>query len=216
VVPAVKQMIEGLARRRGIMWRAFSKLLINPKLADSVLDRIAKDEPAMAEFLRAMLRNTIAPTIIRGGVKENIIPSECEAVFDCRILPGETKDSLLEEVKNVLSNEGVDLEKLEFEFIQADEPSESPIETPLYEILREVVRSFEPNADIVPFMMTGGTDSRFLRRLGCVCYGFAPMKTDMPLSEFLKMAHGIDERISIDNLVFGASVLYETVKRFMQ
>ncbi len=216
VVPAVKQMIEGLARERGIMWRAFSKLLINPKLADSVLDRIAKDEPATAEFLRAMLRNTIAPTIIRGGVKENIIPSECEAVFDCRILPGETKDSLLKEVKNVLSNEGVDLKKLEFEFIQADEPSESPIETPLYEILREVIRSFEPNADVVPFMMTGGTDSRFLRRLGCVCYGFAPMKTDMPLSEFLRMAHGIDERISIDNLVFGASVLYETVKRFMQ
>ena len=141
---------------------------------------------------------------------------DCEAVFDCRILPGETKDSLLEEVKNVLSNEGVDLEKLEFEFIQAGEASESPIETPLYEILVEVVKGIEPNADVVPYMTTGGTDSEFLREVGCVCYGFAPMKTDMPLSEFLKLAHGIDERISIDNLVFGVSVLYNVVKKFMQ
>ncbi|MCD6243237.1 hypothetical protein J7K06_06120 [Candidatus Bathyarchaeota archaeon] len=64
-------------------------------------------------------------------------------------------------------------------------------------------------------MMTGGTDSRFLRRIGCVCYGFAPMKTDMPLSDFLKMAHGIDERVSVDNLVFGVSVLYQLVREFM-
>ena len=216
VVPTVKQMIEGLARERGLMWQAASKLLTNPESADSILDRLAKDEPTTAEFLRSMLRNTIAPTIIRGGVKENIIPSECEAVFDCRVLPGETVDSFLEEIKSVLSNAGVELEKLEFEFIQAGEASESPIETPLYEILREVVRSIEPNADVVPYMTTGGTDSSFLRELGCVCYGFAPMKTDMSLSEFLKLAHGIDERISIDNLVFGVSVLYEVVKRFMQ
>jgi len=63
-------------------------------------------------------------------------------------------------------------------------------------------------------MMTGGTDSRFLRDLGAVCYGFAQMKTDISLNELLKMAHGIDERISTDNLVFGVSVLYELVKEF--
>jgi len=216
VVPTVKEMIEGLAKERGTIWQMLSRLVTSSKLADKILDRMAKTDPAMAEFLRAMLRNTIAPTIIRGGVKENIIPSECEAVFDCRVLPGETKDSLLREIKNVLSNAKVDLRKLEFEFIQADEPSESPADTPFYSLIKKVIRKFEPNAHIVPFMMTGGTDSRFLRRLGCVCYGFAPMKTDMPLNEFLRMAHGIDERVSIDNLVFGTSVLYEIVREFAQ
>ena len=215
VVPAVKQMIEGLAKERGTVWQLLSRLLISPRFADKILDRMAKDEPATAEFLRAMLRNTMAPTMISGGIKENIIPSECEAVFDCRVLPGETRNSLLAEIKGVLSNAKIKLEKLEFEFIQADEPSESPIETPLYNAIQKVLRRFEPHSYVVPFMMTGGTDSRFLRRIGCICYGFAPMKTDMPLSDFLKMAHGIDERVSVDNLVFGVSVLYQLVREFM-
>ena len=64
-------------------------------------------------------------------------------------------------------------------------------------------------------MQTGGTDSRFLRKLGCVCYGFGPMHVDLPVDEFLRMPHGIDERISIENLVFGTSVLYRLVERFM-
>jgi len=214
VVPTVKQMIKGLAKERGTVWQLLSRLLTSPRFADKVLDGMAKDNLAMAEFLRAMLRNTMAPTMISGGIKENIIPSECEAVFDCRVLPGENKDSLLTEIKKVLSDVKIELEKLEFEFIQADDPSESPIETLLYSTIQKVLQKFEPNSYIVPFMMTGGTDSRFLRRIGCVCYGFAPMKTDMPLSDFLKMAHGIDERISIDNLIFGASVLYQLVKEF--
>jgi len=215
VVPTVKQMIEGLAKERGTIWQLISRLLASPWFADKILDRMAKENFVMAEFLRAMLRNTMAPTMISGGIKENIIPSECEAVFDCRVLPGETKDSLLAEIKEVLSHAKVELEKLEFEFIQADEPSESPIETPLYAMIQKVLQRFEPHSYIVPFMMTGGTDSRFLRRIGSICYGFAPMKTDMPLSDFLKMAHGIDERISVDNLVFGVSVLYQLVKEFL-
>lgn len=211
-IPAVKQMIDGLAKERGRSQMLLSRLIFNSAMGDTVLDRMAKKDRATAEFLRALLRNTIAPTMINGGIKENIIPSACEAVFDCRILPGETKETLLEETRRALSKAKVDLEKLEFEFITADEPSDSPLDTPLYRTIQKVVKRFEPDSYCIPIMMTGGTDSRFLRQKGCVCYGFAPMKTDVPLSELLSMAHGINERISIDNLVFGVSVLYELVK----
>jgi acetylornithine deacetylase/succinyl-diaminopimelate desuccinylase-like protein len=51
--------------------------------------------------------------------------------------------------------------------------------------------------------------------MSSVCYGFHPMRSDAPYGEMDKMIHGVDERISIENLVFGTSVLYETVKKFM-
>jgi len=63
--------------------------------------------------------------------------------------------------------------------------------------------------------MTGGTDSRYLRSLGSVCYGFQPLKTDVSMDELLRMTHGIDERISVENLIFGTNVLYRLVERLM-
>ena len=215
LVPTVKAFIEGLAKARkgAVPSRLFSTLITNPLLADRILDRMVKEQPSMVEFIRAMLRTTIAPTIIHGGVKTNIIPSKCEGTFDCRILPGQTKESLMDEIREVLKD--VDLEKLEFEFDKTDVPSESPIETPFYREIENVVKEFEPDCGVVPFMQTGGTDSRFLREIGCICYGFGPMRVDLPVDEFLRMAHGIDERISIENLVFGTSVLYRIVEMFM-
>jgi len=211
VVPTVKQMITELSKERGTIARRLSSLMTNPLFADRILDRMARKEKGMAEFLRALMRTTIAPTIIHGGIKENIIPSECEGIFDCRILPGQTKETLLTEVKEVLK----DIENLEFEYIKADEPSESSFDTALYRQVRETLKEFLPSCSVVPFMMTGGTDSRYLRQLGSVCYGFQPLKTDVSMEEMLKMTHGIDERISVENLVFGTSVLYRLVKQFM-
>lgn len=213
--PTVRRFIEGVAGERGALWRPLSRLVMNPLTADWILDRMARKNRALAESLRAMLRNTMTPTIIHGGIKENIIPSECEAVFDCRILPGETRETLLREIKGVLSRAGLDLSKLEFEYVQADEPSESPMDTPLYRVIVETLRGFDPRCGIVPMMVTGGTDSRYLRKVGSICYGFSPMRAEGPLSELMRMVHGVDERISVRNLVFGVSVLYQLVRRLL-
>ena len=123
VVPTVKAFIEGLAkaRRGAVPSRLLSNLITNPLLADRALDRMAKEQSSMVEFIRAMLRTTIAPTIVHGGVKTNIIPSKCEGTFDCRILPGQTKESLMDEIREVLKD--MDLTKLEFEFDKTDAPS---------------------------------------------------------------------------------------------
>jgi acetylornithine deacetylase/succinyl-diaminopimelate desuccinylase-like protein len=211
VVPTVKRFIQGISKEKGVVTSVLAKLLTNPVIADKVLDQMAKKERGMAEFLRAMLRATMTPTMVHGGIKENIIPSECEGIIDCRILPGQTKETLLQEIRDVLK--GID--KLTFEFIQADEPTESPLNTPLYVQIEATLKEFVPNCAVVPFMMTGGTDSRYLRRVGAVCYGFRPFKTDIPLDDLLKMAHGIDERVSIENLVFGVSVLHRLITEFM-
>jgi len=213
LVPTVKRFLEEIAREDAVLQEPFSRLLANPELADEILDELDKTAPQLAEEVRPRLRMTITPTIIRGGVKENIIPSECETVFDCRILPGQTSAQAIALIKMLLDE--VDSEKLAFEGLQVQEPSESKAETPLYTAIATVLREFEPNCGVTPMLTTGGTDSRFFRKMGSICYGFQPMYPEVSSGKVVKREHGIDERISIENLVFGTSVLYETVKKFM-
>jgi acetylornithine deacetylase/succinyl-diaminopimelate desuccinylase-like protein len=213
LVPTVKRFLEEIAREDAVLQEPFSRLLANPELADEILDGLARTAPQLAEEVRPRLRMTIAPTIIRGGVKENIIPSECETVFDCRILPGQESAQAIGLIKSLLNE--VDSEKLVFESLQVQDPSESKAETSLYVVIAAVLREVEPNCGVTPMLTTGGTDSRFFRRKGSVCYGFQPMYPEVSSGKVVKREHGIDERISIENLVFGTSVLYETVKKFM-
>ena len=213
MVPTVKQFLSEVAKGDKMVQQAVTLLFQNPSMGDQILDMLAQVDKAMAEELRAMLRMTLAPTMVHGGVEENIIPSECEAVFDCRILPGQTPTDAMNEIRSLLKD--VEMEKLEFETIQANDPSESPANTSLYELIVNVLKEFEPKCSAAPILLTGGTDSRFFRNTGSICYGFQPMRADMPYGEILKTIHGIDERISIENLVFGTSVLYNVVERFM-
>ena len=213
LVNSVRQFLKGVAEEHTVLGSLMNIILNDPATADEILDEMAKKEKTIAELLRAMLRMTIAPTMIKGGIKENVIPSESEGVFDCRILPGQTKEDLLDEIKTVITD--IDSSKLSFDFIQSDAPSESRSDTPLYETIEKTLREFEPDCSVVPYMVTGGTDSRFLRNVGSICYGFHPLKMDMPLNEFWKLIHGIDERISVQNLVFGVSVIYQVVEEFM-
>jgi len=213
LTPTVEQFLAVIAEESAEARQALTLLLQNPAVGDEILDMFAQKDKATAERFRAMLRMTITPTIIHGGVKENIIPSECETVFDCRILPGQSTTETLNRIKELLKD--ADFEKLEFEIIQANEPSESPTNTPLYRLMVETLKEFEPNCAVAPILLTGGTDSRYFRSIGATCYGFQPFLPDLPYGEVWKMVHGIDERISIKNLVFGASVLYNVVEKFM-
>ena len=213
LVPTVREFLNTFAQANEQVKQAFSILLQDTEAADQILDVLAQKDKAMAEQIRAMLRMTIAPTVVRGGMKENIIPSECEAIFDCRILPGQNTEEAMNEIKGLLKD--ADPKKLSFSIIQASEPSESTMNTQLYKQIVDIVKEFEPNCLAAPILLTGGTDSRFFRKMGSVCYGFQPMLADMPYGEILKTVHGIDERISMKNLVFGTSVLYNVVQRFM-
>jgi acetylornithine deacetylase/succinyl-diaminopimelate desuccinylase-like protein len=214
LVPTVKQFLENLAKEDAGLREFLPRLLAEPEAADRILDELAKTEKLLAEELRSRIRMTISPTMIHGGVKENVVPSECEAVFDCRILPGQTVEGAVALVKGLLKSVG--LEKLTFEVVHANEPSESSAETLLYEIIASVLREFEPDCGVTPLLMTGGTDSRYFREKGSICYGFHPMRPEASNENtIMKREHGIDERISVENLVFGTSVLFETVKRFM-
>jgi acetylornithine deacetylase/succinyl-diaminopimelate desuccinylase-like protein len=212
-VPTLRQFLAEIAKINPCLEADFSRLLSNPKRSEQILDELAQTNKALAEEIRPRTKTTIAPTIIHGGVKENIIPSECEAVFDCRVLPGQSVDETFSLIKNLLRDVGID--KLSFEIIQIHDGNESTTQTPLYSTISNVLKEFEPNCGVTPTLTTGGTDSRFFRETGSICYGFHPMRPDEPNDLLEKRMHGIDERITIENLVFGTSIFYETVKRFM-
>ena len=212
-VSTLKHFLAEMAKHDPELDPIFKRLLANPKESEQILDELSKQDHALAEEIRPRIKMTMAPTMIRGGIKENIIPSECEAIFDCRILPGQTIDGAMSLIRKLLGEVGLD--KLSFEFIQAHGGSESTTDTALYRSIVSVLRDFEPGCGVTPTLTTGGTDSRFFREAGSICYGFQPMIPDEPNDLLEKRMHGIDERITIENLVYGTSILYETVKRFM-
>jgi len=212
-VPTLREFLSEVAKINPEFEPQFSKLLGNPTKSEQILDELAKTDKALAEEIRPRTKTTITPTIIHGGVKENIIPSECETVFDCRVLPGQSVEAALATIKGLLKD--LDMEKLSFEIIQMHNGNESTTQTPLYSTISSVLKEFEPNCGVTPTLTTGGTDSRFFREIGSICYGFHPMRPDEPNDLLEKRMHGIDERITIENLVFGTSIFYETAKRFM-
>jgi acetylornithine deacetylase/succinyl-diaminopimelate desuccinylase-like protein len=211
-VPTLKQFLEGMAKKNPDLNKLFSRMIETPKQTDQILNELAKRERALAEDIRPRTRTTIAPTMIQGGVKENIIPSECEAVFDCRVLPGQRVNETIDLIKSLLKDVG--LEKLTFEILQAHDGTESQLETPLYKAITSVISELKPELGIIPTLTTGATDSRFLRDYGSTCYGFHPMIPDEPNDQLEKRVHGIDERITMENLAFGTGLLYEVVKKF--
>lgn len=214
LVTATQQFLTSLAEADTNLQQPLFQILQHPNQSDAVLAELEKTMPAIADEIRPRLSMTLTPTMISGGVKQNVIPSECSVVFDCRMMPGQTTEEMKALIKGLLEDAG--LEKLTFETIQAQEPSESPLDTPLYEAIKSTLSELEPRCAVAPILMAGGTDSRFFRRLGSVCYGFHPLRSENMLGEkTTRREHGVDERISMENLVFGVNVLYRVIKRFM-
>ncbi len=154
--------------------------------------------------VQAMLYNTISPTILKAGEKVNVLPELCEATLDCRLVPGETPEGFLEKLRDLVNDSSV-----EWEILQTAEPTESPVNTELFSVIQRTVQRINPKAIAVPYLSPGGTDSRYFRKRGITAYGFFPII--LSESELQRM-HGIDERISLENLEQGTKILYETVK----
>jgi acetylornithine deacetylase/succinyl-diaminopimelate desuccinylase-like protein len=212
-VSTLKEFLAQMAENSPELAEDIQRLLNNPQQSDQIIEEIAKKDKPLAQEIWPRTKTTITPTIVRGGVKENIIPSECEATFDCRVLPGQSVDETFSLIKSMLKE--VDGGKLSYEILQMHDGNESTTKTPLYEAITSVLKDYEPDCGVCPTLTTGGTDSQFFRKAGSICYGFHPVIPEEPNDEYEKRMHGIDERLSIKNLVFGVSVFYEVVKRFM-
>jgi acetylornithine deacetylase/succinyl-diaminopimelate desuccinylase-like protein len=205
VTPVVERFVRGMAPVQDFVDEGEFLGLLYPDTSENVLQKIP--EESLRNLLKALLRNTAVPTVVKGGIKTNVIPAECSLEVDCRVLPGERHEDVVDTLKEVMGEGDYCVER-----IATSAPSESPTDTPLYTLLRECLREAESGATLLPFMSSGVSDSRYFRQRGSVAYGI-----DLGLSlENMEGVHGNNERISVDQLLFGVKVLYETVRRFCQ
>jgi acetylornithine deacetylase/succinyl-diaminopimelate desuccinylase-like protein len=156
----------------------------------------------------AMLRDTIAPTVLTAGVANNVIPAEARANLNVRLLPGDTIDVVLNELKKLVNDPQVRLE-LQPNAGLAAPPSS--LESDFYAVISKVVTQEFGGAPALPFQSTWLTDSAQLRLHNVQAYGLVPF----PLAqEDLRRMHGDDERIPLAAFDKGVEVLAKIVTEF--
>ncbi len=181
-------------------------ILASEDTADAVIEALPMDD-LLKQELRAMAHNTISPTILQAGSQINVIPSEAEVSLDARILPGWTTEMFLEEVRTIFGEES------DVEFIDPELALEADPASPLFDLIKDVVREHDAEATVIPTLLVGGTDAQRVAGLGIKVYGFAPEMFISGLHDWDRV-HGHDERINIRSLQWGTQVLYEVVARF--
>jgi acetylornithine deacetylase/succinyl-diaminopimelate desuccinylase-like protein len=199
ILPMVKEYFFRMAPKQPLDERKFFED-IEKGLSDPSFSAKLTSNP----IYNAMVRDTISLTILQGGSKANVIPSESNATLDCRLIPGSSKKNFLKEIKKRLGDE------IEIEGSMEGNPvSPSPFNTDLFQAVQKFAKENDPNCPVVPLLLPGATDSRFLREKGMTTYDFCPFR--MPEKEIFRV-HGNDERIAIENLRFGMKMLVEVIK----
>jgi acetylornithine deacetylase/succinyl-diaminopimelate desuccinylase-like protein len=153
---------------------------------------------AAARMMGAVIRNTANPTMSRAGYKVNVIPTEATAHVDGRFLPG-YEDEFFDTIAE-LCGEGV-----ERSFVSHQQPWETPYDGDLVAAMTRSLLAEDPDARVAPYLMSGGTDAKHFTRLGMRSYGFTPLRLPAEL-DFTALFHGVDERVPVDALEFGARV----------
>jgi len=202
VTPVARAWIEGMADALPRPQSLVLRTLLDPRLAEVTL----RAPIPQLRLLDRALRNTVSPTIIHGGEKINVIPSQIDLELDGRLLPGFEPEDIISEIHTLVGPE------LELEVIRHDP---YPAEPDLSQLpaLSAILRELDPDAVPVPMLQVGVTDGRFFASIGIQTYGFLPL--DLPDSfEFTKLIHAADERVPADSVRFGAEAVARSVARY--
>ncbi|MEQ9195694.1 MAG: M20 family peptidase [Parvibaculum sp.] len=199
---ATRGMIESLAPAVPFTQRM---VYANLWLFEPLVRGVMEESPTSA----AQLHTTIAPTIVEGGVKENVLPPEARAVVNFRIHPRDTADGIIEHVRAAVDDPDVEIEPLP----GIREASKvSNIEGDGYQLITRVIGESFPGVIAAPYLVVGGTDSRHYLPITDNVFRFIPIRM---APEDMARFHGTNERVSVENM--GEAVafyvrLFETLK----
>ncbi len=201
ITPATRMMFESMAKEIGGIRGWLLKQLLTPALTDTILTLMGKG----GKLFDPMLHNTVSPTILHGGHSINVIPDTVSVELDGRILPGQTPEDLIRQLRAVVGDE------VTFELIRHDAGTDEP-DMERFEMLSDILRALDPDAIPVPMLLTGVTDGRFFAQLGIQTYGFLPMRLPEDFN-FSQTIHAPDERIPVEAVGFGAEAIYRAICR---
>jgi acetylornithine deacetylase/succinyl-diaminopimelate desuccinylase-like protein len=187
ITPTVRAFLDGVEQITGVR--------LDPDDPDALVATLG----TTANFVGATLRNTSNPTQLEAGYKHNVIPGTASALVDCRFLPG-NEERLVETVRE-LAGEGVDVER-----VHRGVALEAPFGGDLVDAMVAALAAEDPDAAVLPYCLSGGTDNKNFSEAGVVGYGFAPLRLPEGL-DFAGMFHGVDERVPVDALRFGVRTL---------
>jgi acetylornithine deacetylase/succinyl-diaminopimelate desuccinylase-like protein len=203
LTPSTRQFFAALGRSsEGAMAEHFRNLTSdNPELVRRA-DRAISQDP----LLRAIMRNTLAPVIINGGFRSNVIPGSAQATINARLIPGSDPAELVREMQRVIADTSIEVRG----------PAagggrgvpESSDTTALFRALANQARRQWPGAEVTPYLFQAGTDARPWRSRGIPVYGIYPYPID---ADDLTRMHGNDERVPIESLRQGTEMIYRTL-----
>ena len=181
------------------------RALETPERIDLAAQRLGEMSPVW----NSMLRDTIAPTMLQAGVRVNVVPSEARANLNIRLLPGNSINDLMTQMRKVVNDQQIRFE------LQPDPGSAAPpssLTTDLYQLIEHTVPQAFPGAITVPMISTGATDAAQLRLHNVQAYGLLPFP--MTEADILRM-HADDERIPVTSFTTGVAFLYTIVHGYV-
>ncbi len=146
---------------------------------------------------RAMIHTTIAPTMLKAGIKDNVIPSQATAVINCRLLPGDSLEKVTNHVSKIVAKDGVTVRSLyagEDAVMNREATPASDLHGKGYTLLSRVIRQTYPDALVTPYLVWAGTDARFYTQVCSQVLRFSPLRFT---PDDYSRVHGTNERISV-------------------
>lgn len=151
-IPKIDELLTGLSELTGA------------PLSDDDCEAVLAAVPGVRGFLEGSLQDTANPTMLNAGYKTNVIPQTAIATLDCRFLPGH-QDELLATVRRLAGEHVEVMEDLAISL-------EAPFSGPVVESMIRALRHEDPQASVLPYCLSGGTDNKSLAELGITGYGF--------------------------------------------
>jgi acetylornithine deacetylase/succinyl-diaminopimelate desuccinylase-like protein len=195
---------EGLAPIQDEETGKWMRALESSDRADHAARWVSDANPAW----NSMLRDTVSPTVLQAGIRQNVIPAEARAVLNIRLLPGNTVTPLLAKLQNLVNDPEI---RFEVQPNAGETAPSSSVTSELYNTISKEAKQQFPGAIVVPEMSTGATDSVPLRLRNVQSYGLLPF----PMTESdLARKHADDERLPVDSFRKGIDFLYSVVSDF--
>ena len=221
VTPEARLMFKAIADRMPLPARAGLTALLNPRTTAITLKLLG----AKGRTFSPLFRNTVTPTLVRGGHQINVVPGEVSVDLDGRLLPGEVSvdldgrllpgldpELLIVELTDLAGPNKTNAADMAIEILHHD-PGPERLDMGLFETLSNVLREGDPEGIPVPMLMPAATDGRIFARLGIQTYGFLPMLLPDTL-DFAATIHGPNERVPTTAIEFGAEAIYRLLQQY--
>jgi acetylornithine deacetylase/succinyl-diaminopimelate desuccinylase-like protein len=161
-------------------------------------EALVEEFGSASRMIGAVIRNTANPTMLEAGYKVNVVPGTATARVDGRFLPG-YEDEFWATLAELAGPDVEITRDVHLTGIETSYDGDVP------DAMTAALLAEDPGAVVAPYLMSGGTDAKYWQDLGMRCFGFTPLRLPEDL-DFTALFHGVDERVPVDSLEFGARV----------